>query len=190
MITGIFDDVKEARPATGPVVSQDPWEDWKPDWSPLSDTPHARQEKFLPTESVSLRLTSARTETRCQRRIVDARLWEAMTAQQQQAALQIALAFETMGKGLGYAQSNWQRIPGARSRENVADAHARLIGFYIDWTKACHREKISHSMVIDVLAFGFSCSLIDRDRKVRTGTTRGNLMAGLDLYVLMRGWPQ
>ena len=156
---------------------------------PKAETVHDRQESHSPTESVNLRVSAERHEVRCQRRIVDARLWDSMTPPQQDAALEIAKAYETMGRGLGYISSDWQRIPGSgRFAGNIADAHSRLINRYIDWTKACHKEKISHSMIIDILAFGFSCRALDRDRRQRSGTSRQNLLDGLTLYCRLQGW--
>lgn len=171
-----------------PALPIDPWADWKPEWRGKNKTPHAQQEKHSPTESVTVRLSSERTTQKSQRRIVDARLWESLSGEQQDAAIEIALAFEMMGKGLGYVTSDWQRIPGCRGPGNVGAAHARLINGYVDWTKQCHREKISHSMIIDVLVFGFGCRALDRERRTASGTTRQNLMDGLTLYCVLKGW--
>lgn len=174
----------------------DPWADWHPQW-PAQKTKsgtgrapadvHARQETLAPTEAVRLR--GKEEDGTARRRIVDARLWDAMSAAQQDAALQIALAFETMGRGLGYVSSDWQRIPGARGAGNAGAAHSRLIHGYVEWTKQCHREKISHAMIVDILVFGFSCRQQDRDRRLRSGSARKNLMDGLTLYCLLQGWP-
>ena len=180
----------------------DPWADWQPQWqqpprrknnaahkNAKPETVHDRQENHSPTEPVSLRVSGTRQDIRCQRRIVDARLWDAMTTPQQDAALDIARAYETMGRGLGYVSSDWQRVPGGNHLAgNIADAHSRLINRYIDWTKACHKEKISHSMIIDILVFGFSCRALDRDRRQRSGTSRQNLLDGLTLYCRLQGW--
>ncbi len=170
----------------------DPWADWKPQWQgkprAKNATPHDLQERHSPTQSVVLKLTAERQTVRSQRRIVDARLWEAMDDAQQRAACEIAIAYETMGRGLGYITSDWQRIPGANGPSNVGEAHSRLINSYVDWTKACHKEGISHSMAIDILVFGFSCKALDRDRRVRTGASRQNLMDGLTLYCGLKGW--
>jgi hypothetical protein len=137
---------------------------------------------------VTVRAESGKQVRQHQRRIVDARLWEAMGDARQQAAIEIALAYETMGRGLGYVVSDWRRIPGARGPSNVAEAHARLINAYIDWTKHCHKAKVSHSMIVDVLVFGFSCRALDRERRVRAGASRDNLLAGLALYAELKGW--
>ncbi|MDY0008592.1 MAG: hypothetical protein RBS08_02690 [Bdellovibrionales bacterium] len=148
---------------------------------------HMQQEKQSPTAAVRLR--GAGEDVAARRRIVDARLWDAMTTAQQDAALQIAEAFETMGRGLGYVTSDWQRIPGACGAGNAGAAHSRLIYGYIEWTKQCHREKISHAMIVDILVFGVSCRQQDRDRRLRSGSARRNLMDGLTLYCLLQGWP-
>jgi hypothetical protein len=183
-----------------PITENDPWADWKPQWTaknkdkqkstakPIqnADAP-AHQERQSPTEAVRLR--GAHDGDTARRRIVDARLWDAMSAAQQDAALQIAEAYETMGRGLGYVTSDWQRIPGARGTGNAGAAHSRLIHGYVEWTKQCHREKISHAMMIDILVFGFSCRQQDRDRRLRSGSARKNLMDGLTLYCLLQGWP-
>jgi hypothetical protein len=179
----------------------DPWADWRPEW-PMSEprrkrpqgaaatgaiSVHAQQEKIAPSMPVQLRGAAAGTGAR--RRIVDARLWDAMTGAQQDAALQIAEAFEAMSRGLGYVSSDWQRLPGAAGRSNAGAVHSRLIHGYVEWTKNCHREKISHAMIVDILAFGHSCRQQDRDRRLRSGSARRNLMNGLTLYCLLQGWP-
>lgn len=173
---------------SSPTVPNDPWHDWKPDYATKTST-HQQQETHSPTESVTVRLTAEKTTQQSQRRIVDARLWDSMSATQQRSALEIVRAFESLGKGLGFVTSNWERIPGGQGGGNIAESHARSMDMYVDWTKACHKENISHSMVIDVLVMGFSCKMIDRDRRVRTGSTRRNLLDGLSLYCALRGWP-
>lgn len=170
------------KPETPSFSVADPWEGWQPGWK-VADV-HTHQEQHAPTRPVFLRGVSEAPR----QRIVDARLWEAMTSAQQDAALQIALAFETMGRGLGYVISNWQRIPGCRGQVNAAEAHGRLIRGYIDWTKACHKRKISHAMIVDILVFGFSCRAQDKERRQRRGTARENLLDGLSLYCEMKGW--
>jgi hypothetical protein len=164
--------VDENRP------SRDPWAEWKPQWTDKQQTPHDIQEKHSPT---------VRTD-QSQRRIVDTRLWEGMTESQQNAAIEIADSYDMMKQGLGYVTSDWQRIPGCRGPSNIAEAHARMMNFYMEWAKKCAGRKISHAMVVDVLCFGFPCALIDRDRRLKNGATRQNLMRGLSLYCELRGW--
>ncbi|MBU6475409.1 MAG: hypothetical protein KGL10_07325 [Alphaproteobacteria bacterium] len=196
--------------------STDPWADWKPQWAEkkraekTSPTPHDLQERHAPTRPLSTRQENdarydtsphgarydtsprgARYDTSprgARRRITDARLWDAMSFRQQDAASAIASAFEMLGRGLGYAQSNWQRIPGCKGAENVAEAHARMLDAYTLWARECARAKISHAMIVDVLCFGFSCKTVDGDRRQRNGTARENLMKGLSLYCQLQGW--
>ena len=178
----------DERPPKDRDLLKDPWSDWKPVWTGKKRTPQDIQERHSPTEQVALRLTAERPLHKSQRRIVDGRLWEAMTLIQQDAAIEIATAFEMMGRGMGYVLSNWQRLPGCRGQANVSEAHARMINIYTEWAQKCARQKISHAMIVDVLCFGFSCRMIDHDRRLRNGSTRDNLLQGLSLYCLLRGW--
>lgn len=180
----------------------DIWADWRPEWTPRprrapaapgvaaarAVSVHTRQETLHPTEAVRLR-GAAGGEDVTRRRITDARLWDAMSGAQQDAALQIARAFETMSRGLGYATSDWRRIPGAQGAGNAGAAQGRLVHAYVAWTKQCHREKISHAMIVDILVFGISCRRQDAERRLRRGAARQNLMDGLSLYCLLQGWP-
>jgi len=179
---------KDSLPPPPSGILQDPWTDWQPVWTGKKRTPQDMQEQHSPTEQIAVRLTAERQMQQSQRRIVDSRLWEAMTATQQDAAIRIAASFEMMGRGMGYVLSNWQRIPGCRGSSNVSEAHARMISTYVEWAQKCARKKISHSMVVDVLCFGFSCRMIDRDRRLKTGATRENMMQGLSLYCELMGW--
>ena len=187
MITVIDDKrPKDQKPAS-PESAFDPWADWKPKWTGKGKTPQDRQETHSPTESVSLRLTRERQTVQSQRRIVDARLWEAMTPDEQDAAVAIATAFEMIGRGMGYVVNDWRRIPGCKGPANVAEIYSRLSRRYFEWARACASRKISHSIVVDVLCFGFSCRAIDRDRRLQSGSTRKNLMDGLILYCELFG---
>lgn len=172
-----------------PQMFGDPWEGWKPAWEHGSATPHAVQEHHSPSIPVTLRAPQGRTPERIQRRIVDARLWEAMTPAQQDAALEIARVFENLSRGIGFSVSDWTKPPSMRGGANPAEIHARLLNGYVEWTLRCRREGVSHSMIIDVLVFGFSCHALDADRRVRKGGTKANLLKGLSLYCAVKGWP-
>jgi hypothetical protein len=176
-------------PATTPRAA-DPWHDWQPRWSDAkgmqAPSPHDVQERHHPTESKKAADDAgAQTAAPCRRRLTDARLWESLDACQQDAAFAIATSFESMSRGLGFMTSDWQRIPGSRG---AGGDPGRLGGLYVDWAKACHKADVSHSMIIDILCYGISCRALDRDRRQRSGASRRNLVAGLDLYAEMRGW--
>lgn len=184
MMTAMID---EKRPPEADV-NPDPWLDWKPQWTGRKKTPQDLQERHSPTEKVLVRINAEKKLHQSQRRIVDARLWESMTPAQQEAAISIAAAHEMMGRGMGYVTSNWQRIPGCRGPAGVSEAHARMMNNYIDWAQKCAKQKVSHAMVLDVLCFGYSCRAVDRDRRLKNGSARENLMQGLTLYCELQGW--
>jgi hypothetical protein len=180
----------EKPPKTGDFFTDpftDPWAEWRPDWAG-SKAPHVLQEKRAPTEPVTVRVTAEREVQSSRRRIVDARLWGLMSPAQQDSALEIDRAYQMMSSGLGYTRSDWQRVPGGGGG-NAGEAHARLITAYVEWTKLCHKHKVSHSMILDVLVFGHALAQCDRDRRVRKGTSRANLLEGLRLYCKVKGWP-
>lgn len=175
--------------------AKDPWSDWQPSWtqprgkaeSAVRITPQDHQEGRAPTKTVTTQTEKDGDIHTSRRRIIDARLWEAMTPVQQDAAICIALAAESMGKGLGFAASDWQRIRGSGTG-NTSEAQARLIGIYFDWAQSCQKSKISHAMIFDILVLGKSCRHVDRERRIRAGSARANLMEGLSLYCKIRGW--
>ena len=166
------------------------WSDWKPDFKPGTKNPHQSQEAHSPTENITLRAARGQEKQDARRRITDARLWDAMTPTQQDAALQIAHAFETSSRGLGYITSDWQRIRGGGGVNNIGERHAGLLRSYGEWAALCTKNNVSHSLVIDVLVFGFSCRALDRDRRQGQGFARANLMEALWLYADIKGWPR
>jgi hypothetical protein len=172
-------------PANMDPRTMDPWTDWQPDWR---GTPHGLQERHSPTEDFSLRLSAGREQRSGRRRITDARLWAAMSPAQQDAAIEIAALFEALSRGIGYTSSDWTRLRGGGGG-NPAEIQGRLFTGYADWARRCHKAGVSHSMILDILAFGFSCHALDRDRRARPGWSRRNLLKGLALYCEVKGWP-
>jgi hypothetical protein len=73
---------------------------------------------------------------------------------------------------------------------DVAGEFGQLSGLYTRWVKECARTKIIHGAIIDILVFGQSCRAQDKDRKLRSGSSKRNLQAGLSLYCRLRGWPE
>lgn len=190
---------RRAAPNPKPVaVTPDPWQDWQPQWrqpaaprrprrtrhaAPVAATVHEQQETHSPSRR------DRTPEGERARRIVDARLWETMTDIQQEAAVLIAAGFEAASRGLGYTQSNWEKIPGSFGAGlDIGEAHLRLVGYYMDWARACIGKKIMPAIILDVLVFGHSCTAVDRGRRMRNGTTRALLADGLNLYCFLRGW--
>lgn len=168
------------------------WSEWKPIWTQkTAKTPHDYQENHSPSEQTRIRLSHLRKTISASRRIVDARLWDAMSFEQQNAAIAIDHAFQTIGKGLGYRNSRFERresqTPTYRTQSET-DYQADLINQYFGWAKECKREKTNHAAIIDVLSFGKSCKAVDRERKCRNGWAKTNLLDGLDIYCKIMGW--
>lgn len=166
-----------------------PWEGWQPSWGTSGATPHVLQERHSPSTAVTLRAPQGRVQERSQRRIVDARLWEAMAPAQQDAALEIARLFENLSRSIGFAVSDWTKPPSLRGGANPAEIQGLLLQCYLEWTRRCKNAGVSHSLIIDVLVFGFSCQSLDRDRRRRAGWSKSNLLKGLGLYCAVKGWP-
>lgn len=172
----------------------DDWTGWKPEWSKNNKnktrkSPHDFQEHHSPTKSVRLKENPAQAATRHQQRIVDARLWKAMSPFQQNAALALEHAFHQMSKGLGYRTSAPHKLNFGKAHHSENDRDGEIIAFYFQWAEACKQEDLHHSAAIDVLVYGQSCRQVDRNRRVRNGWSKKNLLACLNIYCAMRGWP-
>lgn len=177
-----------AAAPSGPQDEEEGGDSWR-GWAPAEGRgPHAQQERHSPTQSVLLRLSGGRAVQEGRRRVVDARLWEAMTPAQQDAAVEIVFSFQAMSRGLGFAQARLDRLPGGRGGRNPVEPQGAIVGSYVDWARACQAEKVSHAMIVDILVMGLSLSQCDRERRTRKGAARANLMAGLDIYARARGW--
>lgn len=183
---------------TSPQNPQD-WTDWKPVWTIPSAqkrkikkpvTPHDYQEQHSPTQPLRLKISATRQSSPARRRILDARLWDGLSGPQQDAALKINAAYYLMSKGRGFKISapHADRISGTGPRDE-SEYQMQMVQFYLDWAQQCQRHKISHAACIDILVFGKSCAAADKDRRLRKGWAKTNLIAGLDLYCKMKGWP-
>ena len=147
------------------------------------------QEKIAPTEAVEVTISKStrRVWEISRRRIVDARLWDAMTADQQGAAERIARGFETITAGLGHAGMRF----GQRVDHGYGDPWENkwgLIEVYWAWAKQTQRKGLSVAATLDVLVFGHSCREVDSRRRKRKGWTRGNLFEALEAYCDVKGW--
>lgn len=115
-------------------------------------------------------------------------VWESLSRNQQKAALEISRAYELSTKDVGFTTSNWTGMPSSGRGSDLSDFHAMCIRGLNEWMDECRVEKIRHSLVIDVLVFGFSMRSVDQAIGAKTGTTRKTLVDGLSLYCKLRGW--
>ncbi len=173
--------------------SDDQWEDWVPKihLKRGKKTPHCFQEKHSKTKKVVISDADNGRDIHCHRRILDSRLWDGLEVIQQDAAISIEKSFRLLSSGTGYSKSDLTKIGQASFIDrglNDTEFHAEITNRYIEWTKLCLENRISHAIILDVLVFGKSLSLIDCERRVRKGTAKLNLIEGLDLYCKIRGW--
>lgn len=147
------------------------------------------QERIEPTEAVEVTISRSTRRVReiCRRRVVEARLWDAMSGDQQGAAERIAGGFEVITAGLG-ASGMRLGVRGDRSYGDPWEGARGLIEDYWAWAKRTQRQELSVAAALDVLAFGLSCREVDRRRRKRKGWARGNLFEALEVYCDVKGW--
>lgn len=126
------------------------------------------------------------TREGARRRMVDARLWERMSGDQQQAAEDIARAFAALVSGLMTKNMAYERIDPGR-RDPWEQWWERIEALW-QWDTAARREGIDVDAVLDVLVYGYSCRQVDANRRRRRHWARANLFEGLDCYCEVRGW--
>ncbi len=106
---------KKSTPRKPVAAPLDPWHDWQPQWhgKKTGETPHSLQERHAPTVAVTMRISAERADYVCQRRMLDARLWDSLPREAQDAATDIAASYEALTRGMGAATSNWARATRA-----------------------------------------------------------------------------
>ncbi len=148
------------------------------------------QEQHSPTEPVEvlMRYEGSHRVTReaGRRRIVDARLWDALDEPLQQAMVEIHAAFAAVTAGLACKAQNFDRV--ARGFTDWSGRQAALVSDYFRWKKLLAADGASPEMAMDVLAEGRSCMEVDRNRGLPKGRARANLVQSLKVYARMRGW--
>lgn len=162
--------------------------------------PEAWQERHSPTEAVEVTIMHAvelgtdgkakritKRREMCRRRIVDARLWAALTQEQQTAATLIDAGFRIATQGMGVKVQSFER--GDRGEAGGNDRSAVTMADYIAWAKEAVRTRIDHAAIILVLVEGMALAAVDSARRKRRGYTRDALAVGLNLYCKQQGWP-
>ena len=172
--------------------------DWTPQWTgkkPAKNkrallTPHDYQEQHSPTVPQRIKTGPDSNITKVRRRALDSRIWNSLNIPQQEAALKIQYGYEHMSKGRGFKISapHIERNGGrAPYRENLSQTAA--IEFYMRWAKSCIKNGLSHAACLDIIVFGKTCSAVDKDRQTRKGAAKQNLIACLNVYCQLKGWP-
>jgi hypothetical protein len=114
------------------------------------------------------------------RRITDARIWGAMSEEQQCKAERLVAGYMIATNGLRVTGANYERI-GNSGRPTDASG-ASLMRQYAKWLAACAKNGLDPSATIYVLACGYSYATVDRATRRRRHTTRREMQRGLDLF--------
>lgn len=147
--------------------------------------PHEWAEAHSPTDFYDVRITSERRAHLCRRRQWDAKLWDSLKSNEQDAMQAINGGFQVICSGLGVKTFNPFRVQGTPG--NI-DYGAELYRWYMEWGEKCNKQKISHAMCMDIISYGKSVREVARDRRCSRFAIRRNLGLGLGLYCELRGW--
>ena len=148
------------------------------------------QEQHSPTEAVEVRIDHQRTKQTATRRKMDARMWDAMTRAEEQAAECILAAVLIRTGEVGIKARRFDRsVPGPDcSASDRAGRQADLLRRYDRWVQHARTEGLSPSDVIQIIVHGQSCGQQDRDRRQRNGTAKAHLIKALTLFAVQQGW--
>ncbi|HAU28582.1 MAG TPA: hypothetical protein DCW68_00505 [Rhodospirillaceae bacterium] len=142
--------------------------------------PSLWQARHSPIVIAQITPEGERRKQSCQRRLLDARLWNSLTPQQQANAMRIDRAFRVMSRGMGLRLSSFMQSFGSGSHENERDAET--IATYFAWNRQVQKANLSHAAAMDIVVYGRSCREVDALRRKRKGWARENLGQALDLW--------
>jgi hypothetical protein len=149
------------------------------------------QEFHSPTEAVEITISLAtrRVKESCRRRKADARVWNAMSPDQELAAERILKGFLLCGGAIGCRTMpyNLSLTSGSMSSEEGFDTQyiqmqVEIANRYREWTLTAQKGKISVGDIVGYLSGLDTLNDLDKFNRVREGTARKNLFEGIDLY--------
>lgn len=125
------------------------------------------------------------------------RLWRAgeLDQRQKDAADAIYLGVRLVcGDVISRPPSYERPAPGARAGragrivEHETEWQYRMQRHYAEWVDEMTERRLPVGPVLDIIVTQTAPTTIDRQRRVRKGTTKTFLIEALDLYVKLRGW--
>jgi len=116
-----------------------------------------------------------------QRRQSQSRFFSILTSEEIRACEMIAHGFHLRTAGLGMKTQSFCRQPA--STGNLEDRQFELMRRLMRWGDAMQAKGLSVSPVLDIVVFGKSFRIVDRERKKRNGFSRSLLLKGLNLYL-------
>lgn len=128
-----------------------------------------------------------RTKEQSRRRKPDARVWDAMTADQEWAADMVMDGWRITGGEIGCRTMAFERQNPAYEPEwwpqFILDAESQCAITFGNWVREGRKLGIHAMSVIDYLAGGFTLDEIDTKRRVRKGETREMIFRALDFMI-------
>jgi hypothetical protein len=114
------------------------------------------------------------------RRRLDARIWGALSDEQQDKAERLATGYMIATNGLGAATASYEYTGHATSAPQQSGVVALL--HYKRWVTRCLQRGVDPFTTLQVLVHGQSYATVDRTTGKRRHTTRQNMMAALEIY--------
>lgn len=156
---------------------------------PTGHDPAYFQERHSPTEPVLVKISNDRTAEVTRRRVVDARLINSLTIEQERSAISIEQAHELIASETNCRTSQlgvW--IASGRHGEIECDRNIRLQREYKAWVKLCQAEGINFNAALDILVECIPVSHVDLKYGRKSGWARGQLIKALDAFASLKGW--
>ena len=117
------------------------------------------------------------------------KLFSDLTEPQQDAMVEIEIAFRSITSGVGMKNFDPQRVSGARHLpDSVRDAER--VADYFAWGRELQKRKISHAMAMAIIAYGYTANQVDRQYRQKKGYGKENLIKSLAVFCELRGWPE
>lgn len=132
----------------------------------------------------------AETISGVRRRVIDTKLWDAMSTWQQEATEAIARGFLAVVGDVA-CRTGLVEIRGGDGRPvlSLSDHDVAAVRHYRSWARRCKVESPDAlAATLSVVVFARSCVETDKLYRHRNGWARGALFEGLDLYCRLRGW--
>ena len=123
------------------------------------------------------------------RRLLDARLWDRLDVDQQEAAMQVYGAWRAVTVGVGMRISDPSRPPGAgMGAAQVVEFNVSLRATWQRWVAACKDADLNWRAACEVLCHGKSTREVDSLCQRRTGWCAELLERTLDQWCFIRHW--
>ncbi len=149
------------------------------------DKPDYWREQKSPTAPVKVTIRQGEEVTVTRRTRLSTSLIDTLVGRQEDAYNGILIGFEKITGKVGCKIGSMEpRIvtTGNDRGNNVAEER------YWEWAVKAQESGISVTALLDAIYFFKSFRQIDRERQKRKGWARDNVIEGLDLYCMLRGW--